>query len=61
MMFIFFKYIYVCIIINLNIFLMIRIMHVLCDGQNDVTKDNFTHTKLRWTIKVFYYYYRVYY
>ena len=29
-------------------------MHVLCTGNNCVTKDNFPLTVLKWTTKVFY-------
>ena len=40
----------------LNLFLIIRIMHVLCTGSNCVARDNFP-LMMSETIKVFYYYY----
>ena len=42
-------------IIYLYYFLVIRIMHVLCSGNNCVTKDTFPVSMLIRTIKVFYY------
>ena len=35
------------------IFLMIRIMHVLCTGDNFVSNENCPLTVWRWTLKVF--------